>query len=141
MIEIKEYKDAENMTGTEYQELAMRTNDGKSTERMQGAIRFTEGINGSSIDISGIINAALGLSGEVGELNDMIKKWVFHESEMDFSHAQKEIGDILWYVAMACQSFGFDMNKIMLMNVEKLYARYPEGFDTYRANHRKSGDV
>ncbi len=30
------------------------------------------------LDLGGIFNACLGLSGEVGEFNDMIKKWVFH---------------------------------------------------------------
>lgn len=56
-------------------------------------------------------------------------------------HAKKEMGDVLWYVAMMCESFGWNMDEIMQMNVDKLKARYPEGFDTVRANNRAEGDV
>ena len=93
------------------------------------------------VDIGGIFNACLGMSGEVGEFNDMIKKWVFHEKNLDMEHAKKEAGDILWYVVMLCESFGWNMEEIMQMNVDKLKARYPEGFDVERANHRAEGDV
>lgn len=51
------------------------------------------------------INACLGLSGEVGEFNDMIKKWIFHEKEFDEEHAKKEMGDVMWYIAMMCHTF------------------------------------
>ena len=71
----------------------------------------------------------------------MIKKWVFHEKEIDIEHLKKECGDILWYIAMVCQSFNWDMNEIMQMNIDKLKARYPDGFDTVRANNRKGNDV
>ena len=101
----------------------------------------SEQSNKESVDIGGIFNACLGLSGEVGEFNDMIKKWVFHEKELDMEHAKKEAGDILWYVVMLCESFGWNMEEIMQMTVDKLKARYPEGFDVERANHRAEGDV
>ena len=87
------------------------------------------------------MGACLGLAGEVGEFNDMIKKWVFHEKELDMEHAKKEMGDVLWYVAMMCESFGWNMGEIMQMNVDKLKARYPEGFDVTRANNRANDDV
>ena len=71
----------------------------------------------------------------------MIKKWIFHKSDLDYDHARKEIGDILWYIAMICHSFGWDMNQIMQMNIDKLKARYPDGFDVELSAHRKTGDV
>lgn len=139
------------MTGREYQKLAMRTNDGKATDRLlkemltcdmeyllhQNLIAEDE----RHLDIGGIFNACLGLSGEVGEFNDMIKKWIFHEKPIDIDHAKKEAGDICWYLAMLCESFGWSIDEIMQMNVDKLKARYPEGFDIDRANHREEGDV
>lgn len=74
------------MTGKEYQKLAMRTNDGKNTYRMIKAVTKSLIADCNLIldgkddrNIGGIVNACLGLSGEVGELNDMIKKWIFHE--------------------------------------------------------------
>ena len=130
-----------------YQKLAMRTNDGKASDRLIGKMQeydmkfSSEQSNKESVDIGGIFNACLGMSGEVGEFNDMIKKWVFHEKELDMEHAKKEAGDILWYVVMLCESFGWNMEEIMQMNVDKLKARYPEGFDVERANHRAEGDV
>lgn len=51
------------------------------------------------------------------------------------------MGDVLWYVAMMCESFGWNMDEIMQMNVDKLKARYPEGFSVDRSLHRADGDV
>lgn len=92
-------------------------------------------------DIGLVLNSSLGLSGEVGELNDIIKKWIFHQKELDKLHVQKEIGDICWYIAGMCEAFGFDFDNIMQMNIDKLKARYPEGFDVAKANNRKEGDI
>ena len=126
------------MNGKEYQNLAMRTNDGKATLRLESVV----GCNDLMVcDVGGILNACLGLSGEVGEFNDMIKKWIFHEKELDIEHAKKELGDIMWYIAMMCHSLNWDLDEIMQMNIDKLQARYPDGFDTDRANNRKNGDV
>ena len=125
------------MTGNDYQKLAMRTNDGKATERLERSCDVFSDFH----DMGGIVNAALGLSGEVGELNDMIKKWIFHNTQLDKEHVKKEIGDVMWYVAMMCESFGFSLDDVMQTNVDKLIARYPDGFDTYRANHRAKDDV
>nr|WP_270551488.1 nucleoside triphosphate pyrophosphohydrolase family protein [Dorea longicatena] len=135
------------MNANKYQKLAMRTNDGKASDRLIGKMQeydmkfANDHSDNDCVDIGGIFNACLGLSGEVGEFNDMIKKWVFHEKELDMEHAKKEAGDILWYVVMLCESFGWNMEEIMQMNVDKLKARYPEGFDVERANNRAEGDV
>nr|DAT24823.1 MAG TPA: NTP-PPase-like protein [Bacteriophage sp.] len=139
------------MQGAEYQALAMRTNDCKATDRMlenmltcdmkyllqQNLIAEDE----QHLDFGGIFNACLGLSGEVGELNDMLKKWIFHEKQLDAEHLKREISDVCWYLALMCDSFEFSLDEIMQINIDKLKARYPEGFDTYRANHRQAGDV
>lgn len=124
------------MTPNEYQELAMRTNDGNANFRLRQAQ-----VENIEYDVGGIFNACLGLSGEVGEFNDIIKKWVFHEKELNIEHLKKECGDILWYIAMMCHSFNWNMEEIMEMNIEKLKSRYPDGFDTNLSNHRKENDV
>lgn len=139
------------MTGNEYQKLAMRTNDHKATERLLGNMMTCDmeyltrqnliAEDENHIDFGGVFNACLELSGEVGEFNDMIKKWIFHEKPLDIDHAKKEAGDICWYLAMLCESFGWSLDEIMQMNVDKLKSRYPEGFDVERANHREEGDV
>lgn len=133
------------MQGAEYQALAMRTNDKKSTDRLLNKINDLKignrGEDTPEIELGGVLNAALGLSGEVGELNDMLKKWVFHEKQLDTEHLKREIGDIYWYLALICDSFELNLDEIMQINIDKLKARYPKGFDTYRANHRQAGDV
>jgi NTP pyrophosphatase (non-canonical NTP hydrolase) len=136
------------MTGEEYQKLAMRTNDNNATPRLLDKIDMIDffkqakaGRPSENYDLGGIFNGCLGLSGEVGEFNDMIKKWVFHEKELDVDHAKKEMGDVLWYIAMICHSFGWSMDEIMQMNIDKLKARYPEGFDVNLSANRKAGDI
>lgn len=124
------------MTGNSYQKLAMRTNDGESTSRLKDSLQGNH-----DKDTGGILMACLGLSGEVGEFNDMIKKAVFHKTPLDEEHAKKELGDIMWYVAMMATSFGWELDEIMEMNIDKLKKRYPEGFNVYAANHRKDDDV
>lgn len=122
------------MNGKEYQNLAMRTNDGNADHRLIYAMDQTH-------NIGSIFNACLGLSGEVGEFNDMIKKWIFHQKDIDEEHLKKECGDIMWYIAMICHSFKWNLDKIMQMNIDKLKSRYPEGFDVVKANNRENGDV
>ena len=132
------------MNGKEYQNLAMRTNDGNGTYRLKSFANTQDFYREElllGVDAGGILNACLGLSGEVGEFNDMIKKWIFHEKELDIDHLEKECGDILWYIALMCNSFGWNMDEVMQMNIDKLQARYPNGFDINRANNRKNGDV
>jgi NTP pyrophosphatase (non-canonical NTP hydrolase) len=101
------------MNANEYQKLAMRT--ANSNPR---AIT-TE---------ARLLNAALGLTGEAGEIADTIKKYVFHGHELDGNSLVKEIGDILWYAAFLCETLGIDMSTAMRLNVEKLQKRYPNGF-------------
>lgn len=126
------------MTGNEYQKLAMRTNDKKASVRLYEMFQFHDWFGE---DLGGILDGCLGLSGEVGELNDMVKKWIFHEADIDMTHLKKELGDVLWYVAMVCESCGWTLEDVMQVNIEKLQNRYPEGFDPHRSAHREEGDV
>lgn len=66
------------MRGNEYQKLAMRTNDHKATERITDKLDLLKICKKNNIepelqdyDLGGIFNACLGLSGEVGEFNDI----------------------------------------------------------------------
>lgn len=124
------------MTGNEYQQLAMRTNDGLNRLRLEDAIA-----NQGDILVSQLLNGALGLTGEAGEVSDLVKKGIFHEKGIDLEHLKKELGDCAWYLAMICDACGFALDDVMQTNIDKLKARYPEGFDTYRANNRAEGDI
>lgn len=53
----------------------------------------------------------------------------------------KELGDCLWYIALAAEVLGISMDTIAQTNVDKLLKRYPDGFDPIRVNNRVEGDV
>lgn len=122
------------MTPREYQNKSMRTRDDQASIRLVNAVM-------NDPEKAQIITACMGLSGEVGELVDIFKKHIFHEKPLDDEHAVKELGDVLWYIALLCDAMGWDLETVMEINVRKLEERYPDGFDIDKANHRKDGDV
>lgn len=124
------------MTGNEYQQLAMRTNDGLNRLRLEDAIT-----NQGDISVSQLINGCLGLTGEAGEVSDLVKKGIFHEKGIDLEHLKKECGDCAWYLAMICDACGFTLDDVMQYNIDKLKTRYPTGFSAEASLHRKEGDV
>ena len=75
-----------------------------------------------------LTNMCMGLAGESGELIDHIKKVCFHGHELDKAYISKELGDILWYVAGLATALKIDLDDVAQANVDKLKARYPEGF-------------
>ena len=88
-----------------------------------------------------IENGLLGLFGEGGECADMYKKHIFQQHDLDFTHMAKELGDVLWYVAEIASGMRMTLDEIAQMNIDKLLARYPDGFDPERSQHRAAGDV
>ena len=88
-----------------------------------------------------LLNAALGLCGESGEVADLVKKYRFQGHDLDFDHIAKELGDIAWYLAVGAYAIGYDLETILQMNVDKLKARYPNGFSADRSLHRDKNDI
>ncbi|WP_322821458.1 nucleoside triphosphate pyrophosphohydrolase family protein [Chloroflexus sp.] len=106
------------MNADHYQELAMRTLAAGPTPRER------------------LTNAALGLSGEAGEFADTVKKHLFHGHPLNREELLKELGDILWYAALACAALDVRLSTVMAANIEKLQRRYPEGFSSERSQQR-----
>ena len=79
---------------------------------------------------------ALGIAGEAGEVVDIIKKVLYHAHELDSSALCKEVGDLLWYMTLLCETAGLTLDDVMQANVEKLRQRYPDGFDAQRSQQR-----
>jgi NTP pyrophosphatase (non-canonical NTP hydrolase) len=71
---------------------------------------------------------ALGLAGEAGEVADLVKKDLYHSVPYTRSDIKKEIGDVLWYLAAVAEDNGLSLAECAAGNVEKLRARYPDGF-------------
>lgn len=110
------------MTLNEYQQAAQRTSNTHT---------FTQKIE----------NGLLGLFGEGGELADLYKKFRFQNHDYDRDHMAKELGDVLWYVAEIATGMMIPLEEIAQRNIDKLKARYPDGFDPERSQHRAAGDV
>jgi len=80
-----------------------------------------------------IANACMGLAGEVGEILEPIKKWLWHGKPLQLDETRDELGDLLFYVAWLCSALDIDMGAAASHNVEKLAQRYPEGFQAQGA--------
>jgi len=87
-----------------------------------------------------ILNGALGLCGESGEVADVVKKHLFQGHELDRDKIIKELGDVCWYIAIMAEGLGVDLETVMQMNVDKLMKRYPEGFEAEKSIFRKDVD-
>jgi NTP pyrophosphatase (non-canonical NTP hydrolase) len=89
--------------------------------------------------------AASGLVAESGEFMEIVKKIKFQGKPYDDAnkeHLQKELGDIMWYVAQACIALDVRLDEVIYLNTLKLAARYPTGeFTVEHSEHRKKGDI
>ncbi|MEA3429987.1 MAG: nucleoside triphosphate pyrophosphohydrolase family protein [Nanoarchaeota archaeon] len=74
-----------------------------------------------------IFTWGLGIAGEAGDVASCIKKTFVHDNDKR-EGIKENIGDTLWYAAMICNYFGWELEDIMKANLEKLKKRYPEGF-------------
>lgn len=78
------------------------------------------------IDVS-YLYPALGLGGEVGEVQEKIKK-IFRNKEgiytdKDREELAKELGDVLWYINEICCQFQIDLEEVAEINIKKLQSR------------------
>lgn len=85
-----------------------------------------------------LLDAAAGMAEEAGEVLGLIRKHLFQDRPLDRERLTKELGDVLWCLAVTAQSAGIDLEAVAEANIAKLKARYPDGFDSARA---ASGDA
>ncbi|MGF7437812.1 nucleoside triphosphate pyrophosphohydrolase family protein [Lentilactobacillus senioris] len=72
-----------------------------------------------------LTNCALGLSGEAGEVADLVRKYTFQGSDLDKDQLVKELGDVLWYLSQVAQWADIPLEDVAQDNIERLTARYP----------------
>jgi NTP pyrophosphatase (non-canonical NTP hydrolase) len=107
------------MNINEYQKLAMKTlNPNLSKQDM-------------------LINGVMGLCGESGEAIDLVKKHLHQGHELNKEALIKELGDIAWYLAEAAYALDVNLSDVLEGNINKLKARYPEGFSVSKSINRE----
>ena len=86
-------------------------------------------------------HAVFGLASEAGEVAGILQK-VYQGHDFDRDHFLKELGDCQWMIAEACDALHASLtDDVMKVNIEKLKARYPDGFDPEKSRHRAKGDI
>jgi len=78
----------------------------------------------------------IGLAGETGEVAELVKKAVYHQQGIDREKLTKELGDVLWYLSAICTNLGLSLEEVANANIEKLRARFPEGYSPERTTYR-----
>lgn len=78
-----------------------------------------------------LLTLALGLGGEAGECQDIIKKFGEGRGDLDIEHLDEELGDVLWYWVNLCTFLQRDPANVAERNIAKLEKRYPgDGADS-----------
>lgn len=84
-----------------------------------------------------ILTWGLGIAGEAGDVASCIKKTFAHDNDQR-AGIRENIGDSLWYAAMICNFFNWNMQDVLDENIEKLKKRYPQGFTTAAAKRNNT---
>ena len=107
--------------------------------------RINELRNESTVNVSLLMTACLGLAAEAGEFIEVPKKIFFQGkplNEENIFHMKRELGDIMWYWINACRALNLDPNDVIDENVRKLESRYPGGsFDAHYSENRQAEDI
>lgn len=78
----------------------------------------------------------LGISGEAGEVADLIKKEYYHSHPRNREKMLEELGDTLFYLSVTAWYYGYSLEEVARANNAKLSARYPNGFESERSINR-----
>jgi|SRR5687768_1870085 len=91
------------------------------------------GLNPVKVDM---MHAAVGISGEAGELLDAIKKHVIYNKPLDFMNVVEELGDLEFYLAQLRFNLGIGRSETLKHNMDKLEKRYGGSYSDAAAQAR-----
>jgi NTP pyrophosphatase (non-canonical NTP hydrolase) len=80
----------------------------------------------------------MGIAGEAGEVADIVKKAVWHKHPWDHQKLAYELGDLMFYISRLSSVIGYSLDEVAVMNQQKLYKRYPNGFNSNDSINRKN---
>lgn len=82
-------------------------------------------------DFKDLLHWVLGLNGEAGEVAEKIKKIIRDKnsivSDDDKKELAKEIGDVLWYLAVFADHLDISLDDVAQQNLDKLSSRKARG--------------
>ena len=128
---------------SDYQEFVDEVSS-DATKNIDDFLDAVDILEEQGVEPSRLLTAGIGLSGEVGEFNEIIKKCLFQGKELDedtVAHLKSELGDIMWYIAQGCLALNTDIEELIDINTAKLKDRYPGGFDEFRSDNRDEDDI
>lgn len=73
-----------------------------------------------------LTNCALGLTGESGEVADLVRKYTFQSNHLDKDQLVKEMGDVLWYLSQIAEWADIPFDEVAADNIKRLEQRYPD---------------
>ncbi|HSX07875.1 MAG TPA: nucleoside triphosphate pyrophosphohydrolase family protein [Candidatus Saccharimonadales bacterium] len=83
---------------------------------------------------------AMGVAGEAGEVVEKWKKIVAYKdgktTQEDIDELAKELGDVVWYIAVLAHTLGLSFEDVMQRNVTKLQSRKDRGVIKGRGDNR-----
>jgi NTP pyrophosphatase (non-canonical NTP hydrolase) len=78
-----------------------------------------------------LLHWVLGINGEAGEIAEKVKKIIRDKggevSAADKAELGKEVGDVLWYLAVFAHHLGIPLETIAQQNLDKLKSRKARG--------------
>ena len=81
----------------------------------------------SDDEFKDLMHWVLGLNGEAGEVAEKLKKIIRDKngqiSEEDKQELAKELGDVLWYLAVFAHDLGVTFDEVATTNIKKLADR------------------
>lgn len=81
-------------------------------------------------------HSMFGIVTEAGELLDTMKKHKYYKRKLDISNVIEEIGDVLYYVAVACNALNIEFEDCFKLVTDKLKLRYGDKFNSSLAADR-----
>ena len=83
-----------------------------------------------------LLDAAMGLAEESGEVLGLVRKHAFFGHDLDRERLTKELGDALWCLAAVAATLDLSLGDVAEQNLEKLRRRYPDGFGADASRER-----
>lgn len=113
----------------DYKDLALRT---EIKDYVSVSERFTP-------ELSRLMHAGMGLTTEANEFLDALKKTVIYGKPLDKVNLAEELSDMMWFIAIACDTLGYSFEEIQELNINKLKARYGDKYSDDKALNRDLG--